>query len=80
MKKNFSTRCVWESETRHSLSIGLQLTDLEEYHEIIFTVAGSSLWAGHGCQLGGRYCVEKGDGSVIKEDRLSVNTEQTNGY
>lgn len=45
----------------HSLSIGLQLADLKEYHEIIFAVAGSCLWAGHGCQLSGRYCVAKGD-------------------
>lgn len=45
----------------HSLSIGLQLADLKEHHEIIFAVAGSCLRAGHSCQLSGRYCVEKGD-------------------
>lgn len=45
------------TDAGYSLSIGLQLADLKEHHEIIFAVAGAGLWAGHGCQLGGRYCV-----------------------
>jgi len=45
----------------YSLSSGLQLADLKEHHEIIFAVTGSGLRAGHGCQLGRRYCDEEGD-------------------
>lgn len=60
------------------LSIGLQLTDLKEYHEIIFTVAGSCLWTSHGCQLGGRYCVEKEYRRLYRETG-SVMWEQTSG-
>lgn len=55
---------IWREATGYSLSIGLQLADLKEYHEIIFAVAGAGLWAGHRRQLGGRYCVEEGDKRV----------------
>lgn len=63
------------NDTGYSLSIGLQLADFKEHHEIIFAVAGSCLRAGHSCQLGGGYCIEKGDKRV--SDRLRVDMEQT---
>ena len=43
----------------HSLSVGLQLTDLEQHHEIVFTVARPSSGAGQRCQFGGRDCEQK---------------------
>lgn len=46
-----------EGDPGYSLSVCLQLTNLKEHHEIVFAVAGSSLRAGHRCQLGGRNCV-----------------------
>lgn len=59
VKMKCSTGCLVRGDTGYSLSVGLQLTDLKEYHQVIFAVAGSCLRAGHCCQLGGRYCVEK---------------------
>lgn len=67
------------SDPGHSLSIGLQLADLKEHHQIIFTVAGSCLRASYRCQLGGRYCFEKGDRESYKL-LVWVYREQTSGY
>lgn len=60
----------WElaGDAGYSLSVGLQLADLKENHEVIFAVAGSRLRAGHGCQLGGRYCWKE-EGEDVKRER-----------
>lgn len=65
-EKRESQRFLWpikfsqfSADSGYSLPVRLQLADLEENHEVIFTVTGSCLWTGHGRQFGGRYCVEK---------------------
>lgn len=68
-------------DTGYSLPIGLQLADFKEYHEIIFAVAGADLGAGHSRQLGGRYCVGRGDsecqtGFREAETRLVANSRE----
>ena len=78
--KSFQTGCLARGDPGYSLSGGFQLADLKEHHEVIFAVTGSGLRAGHSCQLGGRYCVEKGERECKTggkaESRLVANNRE----
>lgn len=55
-------------EVGHLLSVGLQLADLKEHHEIVLAVAGARLRAGHCRQPGGRNCVGEETVSVTNAE------------